>query len=136
MSRDTHQKEAIRKALLNAGRPLSTREVFITAQSEVAGLGIATVYRNLRSLQETGLIIQVDLPGEPPRWEIIPEGHHHHFLCRTCDKLFEINNCPEGLKQLLPEGFSLEEHDILLRGQCSHCIKKLKLPVKNRRTAR
>ncbi len=123
MRRDTQQRDAIRKALANAGRPLSVNEVFELAQNTVAGLGIATVYRNLKALQLEGWIAQVDLPGQPPRWEPAPENHHHHFLCRTCDKLFEIHACPEGLRRLLPEGYTLEEHDILLRGQCDACTE-------------
>jgi len=121
MKRDTQQRDAIRKALLSAGRPLSVNEVFELAKNEVAGLGIATVYRNLKALQTEEWIVQVDLPGQPSRWEVSPQAHHHHFLCRTCDKLFEIHDCPEGLIRLLPEGYTLEEHDILLRGQCDTC---------------
>lgn len=124
MRRDTQQRDAIRKALGNAGRPLSVEELFELAQNEVTGLGIATVYRNLRALQSEGQIVPVDLPGQPPRWELAPGGHHHHFLCRTCDKLFEVHGCPDGIKHLLPEGYTLEEHDILLRGQCDTCTGK------------
>jgi Fur family transcriptional regulator, ferric uptake regulator len=121
--RDTRQKNAIRKALFSAGRPLSVKEILETAQNEVTGLGVATVYRNLKALQAEGSIVQVNLPGQTARWEL-PEGHHHHFLCRVCDKLFEIPDCPEDLVRLLPEGYTLEEHDILLRGQCDACAKK------------
>ena len=124
MRRDTRQREAIRKALVGASRPLSVNEIFELAQSEAKGLGIATVYRNLKALQSEGLIVQVELPGQPPRWEVAPKVHHHYFLCRTCDKLFEIHGCPEGLKHLLPEGYTLEEHDILLHGQCDVCTGK------------
>jgi Fur family transcriptional regulator, ferric uptake regulator len=134
MNRGTNQKNAIRKALLNSGRPLSVQEIFELARNDAAGLGIATVYRNLKALQTEGLIIQVDLPGQPSRWEIAPEAHHHHFLCRTCDKLFEIAGCPEGLKHLLPKGYILEEHDILLRGQCDSCTGKLRSTTRNRKT--
>ena len=129
MRRDTQQRDAIHKALVNAGRPLSVDELFELAQNEVAGLGIATVYRNLRALQSEGQVEQVDLPGQPPRWEVASEGHHHHFLCRTCDKLFEIQGCSEDIKRLLPEGYILEEHDILLRGQCDACQRSPQLPT-------
>lgn len=122
--KDTKQRDAIRKALIDAGRPLAVNEIFELAQKEVVRLGIATVYRNLKTLQQEGEIAQVDLPGQAPRWEKAPENHHHHFLCRTCDKMLEIYDCPEGLKHLLPEGYTLEEHDILLRGQCKTCARK------------
>jgi Fur family ferric uptake transcriptional regulator len=121
MSRATQQRDAIRKVLVNANRPLSVNEILALAQNDVAGLGIATVYRNLRTLQAGGQIVAVDLPGQPPRWEWAPEGHHHYFLCRTCDKLYEVPCYPDSIKHLLPEGYTLEEHDILLRGQCDAC---------------
>jgi Fur family transcriptional regulator, ferric uptake regulator len=93
---------------------------------KVPGLGIATVYRNLKSLQQDGSVVAVELPGQPPRWELAPEKQHHHFLCNTCDKLYEINGCPSDLKQLLPKGYTLEEHDILLRGLCNDCAESKK----------
>ena len=70
MIRNTQQGNAIRQVLKKAGRPLSPQEIFDTAQREVSGLGIATVYRNLKSLQEEGLVNTVELPGQPPRWEL------------------------------------------------------------------
>ena len=123
MRRNTYQGTAIRNALLNAGRPLSVNEVFELAREDVVGLGIATVYRNLKALQAEGWIVQVDLPGQAPRWEVAYKNHHHHFLCSTCDRLLEIQDCPEGLMRLLPEGYTLDEHDILLRGQCDSCVR-------------
>jgi Fur family ferric uptake transcriptional regulator len=120
----TTQRDAICEALVDAGRPLSVDELFKLAQNKVEGLGIATVYRNLKALQTEGRIAQVELPGQPPRWEVAPASHHHHFLCRTCDRLFEINDCPRDIKRLLPKGYTLEKHDILLFGQCDTCAGK------------
>lgn len=125
MVKSTKQRNAIYDALANSGRPLSVDEVFKLAKNESIGLGIATVYRNLKTLQEQGRIIKVDLPGQAPRWEVIA-SHHHHFLCRNCDRLFEIYACPENIRQLLPEGYTLEEAYILLRGQCDICTNKTK----------
>jgi len=126
MVRNTQQGNAIRQALKKAGRPLSAQETLAMAQNKVPGLGIATVYRNLKSLQQDGSVVAVELPGQSPRWELAPEKHHHHFLCNTCDKLYEINACPEDLQRLLPAGYTLEEHDILLRGLCDNCAESKK----------
>jgi len=65
MSRETQQRNAIYKVLTDAGRPLSVDEVLKLAQNQLARLGIATVYRNLKTLQLQGQIAQVDLPGQP-----------------------------------------------------------------------
>jgi Fur family ferric uptake transcriptional regulator len=122
--RITPQRNAIYRTLASSGRPLSVAEIYELARNRADGLGIATVYRNLKLLQSEGEIVAVDLPGHPPRWELARERHHHHFLCLSCDKLFEVPGCPEGLKCLLPEGYTLEEHDILLRGRCDACVRR------------
>jgi len=124
MVRATQQRKAIHKSLATSGRPLSVDEILRSARAEVPGLGIATVYRGLKSLQEEGEVVQVGLPGQPSRWEIAPEAHHHHFLCNTCDRLFEVPGCPEGLDNLVPRGYVLAEHELLLRGQCDTCARK------------
>jgi Fur family ferric uptake transcriptional regulator len=74
-------------------------------------------------MRAEGDIVSVDLPGHAPRWELGPQRHHHHFLCLSCDRLFEVPGCLGGLRRLLPEGYTLEEHDILLRGRCKACTR-------------
>ena len=123
MKRDTQQRNSIWQVITGARRPLSVNEVFKLASRQVSGLGIATVYRNLKLLQDEGQIIKIDLPGQPPHWELALEDHHHHFLCQQCGKIFEINDCLRDIIRLLPAGFTLEEHDILLRGICKSCNK-------------
>ena len=120
MVRNTQQRKAIYQTLAGSGRPLSVSEIFELAKNRVKGLGIATVYRSLNALEHEGRIRQVDLPGQSSRWEL-PGRHHHHFLCRSCDKLFEIHACPVDIRNLVPKGYRLEEHDILLHGQCDIC---------------
>jgi Fur family transcriptional regulator, ferric uptake regulator len=124
MVRQTRQRDAIRSSLIDAGRPLSINEVFNVARKKVAGLGIATVYRNLKALQAVGQAAQVEIPGQPPRWETAPLKHHHHFLCRKCNKLYEVVSCPEDLNRLLPKGYIMENHELLLYGQCNLCAQK------------
>jgi Fur family ferric uptake transcriptional regulator len=123
VKRTTPQRKAIYYALAASGRPLSVAEIYGLAKTKSASLGIATVYRNLKLMQTGGEIVAVDLPGQAPRWELARERHHHHFLCLSCDRLFEVPGCPEGLRRLLPEGYTLEEHDILLRGRCEACTR-------------
>jgi Fur family transcriptional regulator, ferric uptake regulator len=121
MMRNTSQRDAIRRVMVQADRPLSTGEIFDMARGRISRLGIATVYRTLKSLKEAGAIREVDLPGQSSRWELANKDHHHHFLCRTCDKLFEIEGCPGDMGNLLPPGYALEAHNILLEGKCSDC---------------
>jgi len=87
----------------------------------VPGLGIATVYRNLKALVEEGELQAVNLPGENPRFEVVGHQHHHHFQCRQCERVFDVHACPGDLSGMAPQGFTVEDHDLTLYGRCKDC---------------
>ena len=122
MERNTRQRAAIREALAHAARPLLPQEVLDAAQSGAPGLSIATVYRNLRTLLDEGELRSVMLPGENARYELAGGGHHHHFQCLTCQRVFEVHACPGNLAALAPPGFTVEDHDLTLYGRCRECL--------------
>lgn len=124
MDRNTRQRSAIRTALEAARRPLSPQEVLDRARGKVPSLGIATVYRALNSLEREGWIIPVQIPGDPTRYEVSGKQHHHHFRCRACGRVFEVQGCPGNIDHLAPDGFVLENHEVLLFGLCAECAKK------------
>jgi Fur family transcriptional regulator, ferric uptake regulator len=72
----------------------------------------------------------VQLPGENARFEAAEHGHHHHFQCRQCQRVFDVHACPGDLSRLAPTGFTVEDHDLTLYGRCSDCA------VNARRSAR
>lgn len=121
-SRDTSQRRAIREAVEEAGRPLSAVEILAAARGTVPGLGIATVYRAVRRMQEEGALRQVDLPGDAPRYESSDKDHHHHFHCRSCARVYEVEACPGELAMPAPPGFEVEDHEVILYGRCPACL--------------
>ena len=121
MERNTRQRTAIRDAIAGAARPLLPQEVLDAAQSQVPGLGIATVYRNLKVMVDEGELQSVTLPGENVRFELVGHAHHHHFQCRLCQRVFDVHACPGDLQRLAPAGFTVDGHDLTLYGRCSDC---------------
>ena len=126
--RNTRQREAIKAALAHAHRPLSTLEILQAANLQVQGLGMATIYRNLKAFLQSGEIAQVTIPGESPRYEIAGHDHHHHFHCTRCDRLFDVHQCPGDLKSMAPKGFSVERHELTLYGHCADCSATANAP--------
>jgi Fur family transcriptional regulator, ferric uptake regulator len=122
ITRNTKQKNAIRAAFVETGRPLSPEEVLSYAQRSVMDLSIATVYRNLKIMVDEKWLTAVQLPGEPPRYEISGKAHHHHFWCNDCGKVYELEGCTPRLKAKLPRGFRALHHDLLLYGTCAACV--------------
>ncbi|NNF43488.1 MAG: transcriptional repressor [Phycisphaerales bacterium] len=123
MARSTRQRAAILATLEAAGRPLSPGEIHAGAARRVPGVGVATVYRNIKRLVVEHTLTPVNLPGAPPRYELVAaaERHHHHFRCDRCDAVYDVDGCPGGLSKMLPRGFRLRAHDIVLYGLCSTC---------------
>lgn len=121
MTRNTRQRTIIRDVLEHANRPLGAPEILTEAQRHYDGIGIATVYRTIKGLIEEGWLVPVELPGEPPRYELAGKGHHHHFHCKDCGKMFELEGCVENLKNLIPKGFKITGHEVLLYGVCAQC---------------
>jgi Fur family ferric uptake transcriptional regulator len=122
MERKTSQRAALLKAFEQAGRPLSPQDALELARPEALGLGIATVYRNLKTLADKGILKPVSLPGESTaRYELCGKAHHHHFHCRLCHQVFEVDGCPGNIEPLLPRGFTLEDHEVVLYGLCRAC---------------
>lgn len=120
--RRTAQRDAIRNVFVENERPLAPREVCCAARKYVPALGMATVYREVKRLLERGWLIPVQIPGEPPRYEIAGKAHHHHFYCRACQQLYEVAGCPEEVRTLVPRGFHLEGHELVLYGCCAGCL--------------
>lgn len=93
----------------------------LLAQRQVDGLSIATVYRNIHLLVEEQWLTPVNVPGDTTRYEVAGKGHHHHFQCNECGKLFELEGCGVAEKPALPQGFRTTGHEFYVYGLCSAC---------------
>ena len=123
MQRQTLQRVAIEAAFKDAKRPLAPVEVLEAARADVPTLNLATVYRTLKRMIQDRFIHPVELPGESARYELqaAANQHHHHFRCRKCDLVYDLEGCVDGLQGMLPEGFRMTGHDIVIYGDCTAC---------------
>ena len=121
--RKTNQREGVYQVLKASSGPLTPQEILIQAQKITANVGIATIYRTLKLLAEANEIISVTLPDGQSRYELAHLNHHHHFKCRTCLQIYDLEHCPIELGKniLLPNGFKMEGHEITLFGVCFKC---------------
>lgn len=119
--RKTRQREAIKQVLADSKHPLTIGELVDAAAGHVAGLGIATAYRAVAALLEDGWLEAVEIPGEAARYERSDKGHHHHFRCESCDRVFDLSGCFQNVRKLAPPRFRVKAHAITLYGLCSSC---------------
>ncbi|MBN8549442.1 MAG: transcriptional repressor [Deltaproteobacteria bacterium] len=122
--RDTIQQRVVREAFEKAKRPLRPEEVLVRAQKRRPQIGMATVYRTIKTLLAANELCAVQLPGEATYYEISRDEHHHHFHCRTCKQVFEVESCPAAMSDFDLPGFTVERHEVTLFGLCKKCSKE------------
>jgi Fur family ferric uptake transcriptional regulator len=120
--RNTRQRETIVGVIRASEGPLTVQEIFTRAHDQVPGLGIATVYRTMKLLSDAREVQVVILPSGETRYESAQLGHHHHFHCRVCETVYDMDTClvrvPETRKV---EGFLIESHELTCYGVCPSC---------------
>jgi Fur family ferric uptake transcriptional regulator len=120
--RHTQQRDAILQVIRSSPGPMTVHEILRKARRGARRLGIATVYRTLKLLLVARQIHPVTLPDGQTRYEAADLGHHHHFHCRACRRVFDLDFCGVRLPaKSLPKGFQIDEHELTLFGTCAEC---------------
>ncbi|MEJ6347808.1 Fur family transcriptional regulator [Holzapfeliella sp. He02] len=80
-----------------------------------------TVYRNLKQLEEAGLLEQNNQMGHAMVKVICEFDHHHHFICQNCGIVTELKECPMSIYQSQIPGAEILSHQFVLEGLCQNC---------------
>lgn len=121
MIRRTRQRLAIETALRRAGRPLVPAEIHAAAREDFPQLGLRTVYRQLKDMTTEGMVVGVDYPGQPLRYEWVSEGEHAHFICRECQQVYDLEVAVPDVPVAEPEGFRITGQETVFYGLCPDC---------------
>ncbi len=121
--RQSRQRDTILQAIGEADGPLLAQTIHEQAKRRVPNLGIATVYRTIKLLLEHQRIQPVVLSDGQTRYELVGLGHHHHFRCRVCERVYDLPGCMLSISDgaQLPGGFQVEAHEVTLIGVCPGC---------------
>lgn len=119
------QRELILKTIQNNMIHPTADCVYELVRGEMPNISLATVYRNLNMLAETGMIRRiVGLDGS------VHFDHnlcnHYHFICTKCNKVYDVTyDIAPGLadKVNAETGLDVESYDINLKGICHSCKK-------------
>ena len=126
--RETKQRYAIKRSIDELGRPLAPREILDYASRFVPNLGIATVYRNIKFLVETGKLEPVDVPGQAPRYQAAGRVNQPRFVCTHCDRVFNLKDAGRSNRIDCPDGFSVEKSAIYYYGVRKECANGTRCP--------
>ena len=114
--RITKARREIIEALMHSKRPQTIQDLVTAVSADEA-----SVYRTVHLLKKTGLIEEIVLKDERPRYAVA-HGHHHHAVCTDCGRVAHIACQPElATPELVPGFKSIESHEITYYGLCSQC---------------
>ncbi len=89
------------------------------------GIGQATVYRNIATLERLGLLRRIGNGNRSDRvYCCCNPGQHHSIVCDRCGLVKEFDTCGWALlKELLSlqTGFEVQDHYMEVRGICPEC---------------
>lgn len=121
----SYQRQVVLETLRAQQRHLTARELYEAARRDCPHLSLGTVYRNLNTLVEAGQAYRVAVPGQADRydWET---GPHHHFYCRACQQVQNIELDTSALETALADcrDVRVEGYALLVTGLCSACAAR------------
>jgi Fur family ferric uptake transcriptional regulator len=123
MGRRTEQRDAIVEALRASDRAVTAQEL----HGQLAGVGLATVYRNLQRLADEGDADTLRRENGEIAFLLCGAGHHHHLTCRVCGRVEQVRDCrlDDWARDVATgHGFSQVEHHAELVGVCAACSRK------------
>jgi len=90
-------------------------------------ISLATVYKNIISMTQSGVLVEVPIVGKKSKYEL-KKSDHIHLVCTECGYV-EDKDCIEITSNALnnltsQEHFKLATRQINLYGICHNCLDK------------
>ena len=119
----TGQRRNMVRAALEQRGHFTAEELYQRLVNDGESVSMATVYRGLRLLEESGIVEGHDFADGQRRYEqAIKREHHDHMVCVDCRKVFEFQNPAieeQQHKVAKDNGFEIQDHTLTLYVKCS-----------------
>lgn len=128
--KSTRQRSLIIDTFLASEGHASVEEIWSRVRSADAKVSVATVYRTMKLLVESGLAHARNFGDGQTRYEAAIGRHHHdHLICTNCGDIIEFEN--DRIEQLQDtiakrHGFKVTSHKMELYGLCKNCQRLVK----------
>jgi len=123
----TVQRDLIINEFFNITGHISAEELHARLKDVHSSIGLATVYRTMKILNEAGLANERKFNDGFTRYEYSPpdDKHHDHIVCVSCGVIEEFaNNEIESLQEKIARQrkFKMLYHKMEIYGLCRKCV--------------
>jgi len=120
----TAQRLAVLRTV--SGRPHSTADdLYAVVGAEIGAISRQAVYDVLAALTGKGLLRRIQPAGSTARYEDRVGDNHHHLICRTCNRMVDVD-CAVGDTPCLTAaddaGYEIDEAEVVYWGTCPACV--------------
>ncbi|SFV56441.1 Ferric uptake regulation protein FUR [hydrothermal vent metagenome] len=122
----TKQRELVLKTLYENDGHFTPEDLYnlIKSNHPEVNIGIATVYRTLTLLEESGIANSISFGSKGKKYEMGLKEHHDHLICIECGKLIEFQD--ETIEKRQEEiaqkfNFKMTDHIMNITGICEAC---------------
>ncbi|EHM4705001.1 peroxide-responsive transcriptional repressor PerR [Campylobacter coli] len=85
----TPQRLCVLKILKRHEHP-NIEELYEEIKKEYPSISLATVYKNLNTLQEQGLVVEINVANQKTCYDIYEE-RHIHIICNKCGNIEDMS---------------------------------------------
>lgn len=119
----TRQRALILEIIQNTPHHLTADEIFSQARQSMPRIARGTVYRNLKLMEQDGLLCRLEMPDGPDRFDK-STAPHGHLLCDGCGDLQDIPVI--GLMREIEAaiGTEVRGYQLTIRYLCPRCRQK------------
>ena len=117
------RQQQLLEALQASSDEMSGQQLHRSLEESSSAMGLATVYRNLRQLQQRGMVRCRHLPNGEALYAPI-ERDRHHLTCVDCGRTQALDHCPIHTMNMNVDGgddFDLLFHTLEFFGFCRNC---------------
>ena len=134
----TAQRLAVLRAV-SAVPHRTADDIYRAVRAEIGAISRQAVYDALAALTEKGLLRRIQPAGSPARYENRVGDNHHHLVCRTCNRMVDVD-CAVGDTPCLTaaddSGYEIDEAEVVYWGRCPDCVEAIRGTSHQNREAR
>ena len=121
--RMTSQREIILKELQDSHQHLTADELYERVKKIMPRISLATVYRNLETLSEAGIIGKLEISGRQKRFDadVHPHDHIYCLECHRVDNIEFDRNLVNPAAVASDKGYRITGYRVEFKGICATC---------------
>lgn len=123
--KNTRQRDLIVELFFALEGHFTVEELWARVREDDPRVSVATVYRTMKLLAESGLAHAQNFGDGQSRYEpAVGRSHHDHLICTKCGTIMEFENDQiERMQDAVARrhGFKVTSHKMELYGLCKAC---------------